>query len=162
MRLRDLDKAWKIPRYQILEDLLRSQMISLCPLFPLYPEMGMNEDIAEEIRRFEEMGSSQDRFYIDQYRRGSQDAERIAYYVLRSQGLSPQDAKNRIDNMTPEELSQMRPGGFKNGGETRRPFPALLQDNASAKRNNGSGGKRHDGVSGFNSRGSCTRVASYV
>ena len=99
------------------------------PAVPSVPEMQLNEDIAEEIRRFEEMGSSQDRFYIDQYRRGSQDAERIAYYVLRSQGLSPQDAKNRVDGMTSDELGQMGSMGFKNGGETRRPFPGLLQEN---------------------------------
>ena len=99
------------------------------PDVPSVSEMGMNEDIAEEIRRFEEMGSSQDRFYIDQYRRGSQDEQRIAYYVLRSQGLSPQDAKNRVDGMTPDELGQMGSMGFKNGGETRRPAPGLLQDN---------------------------------
>ena len=86
------------------------------PAVPSVPEMQLNEDIAEEIRRFEEMGSSQDRFYIDQYRRGSQDAERIAYYVLRSQGLSPQEAKKRIDIMAPEELSQMRSMGFAKGG----------------------------------------------
>jgi hypothetical protein len=100
------------------------------PDVPSVSETRMKEDIAEEIRRFEEMGSSQDRFYIDQYRKsghplGSQDAERIAYYVLRSQGLSPQDAKNRVDGMTPDELSQMRPGGFAGGGQVRGRRDAL-------------------------------------
>ena len=91
------------------------------PVVSSVPEMQLSEDIAEEIRLSEEMGGFGDRQNIDQYREsghpfGSQDAERIAYYILRSQGLSPQEAKNRIDNMTPEELSQMRPGGFARGG----------------------------------------------
>ena len=89
------------------------------PDVPSVSRMKMDEDIAEEIRRFEEMGSVPDRFYIDQYRRGSQDAQRIAYYVLRSQGLSPQDAKNRVDGMTPDELGQMGSMGFAGGGSVR-------------------------------------------
>ena len=55
----------------------------------------------------------------------SDETRKIAYYVLRSKGFSPQDAKNRVDSMTSDELGQMESMGFAGGGQVRGRRDAL-------------------------------------
>ena len=60
--------------------------------------------------------------------------ELIAFETLIREGLSGRAAMDRVKGMTPEQLDLMvevanSSEGFKNGGETRRPFPGLLQEN---------------------------------
>lgn len=60
--------------------------------------------------------------------------ELTAFDILRREGLSGREAMDRVKGMTPAQLDLMvevanSPDGFKNGGETRRPAPGLLQDN---------------------------------
>ena len=60
--------------------------------------------------------------------------ELTAFETLTREGLSEREAMDRVKGMTPEQLDLMvevanSSEGFKNGGETRRPAPGLLQDN---------------------------------
>jgi hypothetical protein len=60
--------------------------------------------------------------------------ELTAFNTLTREGFSGREAMDRVKRMTPEQLDLMvevanSPDGFKNGGETRRPAPGLLQDN---------------------------------
>jgi len=60
--------------------------------------------------------------------------ELTAFDILTREGFSGREAMDRVKGMTPEQLDLMvevanSPDGFKNGGNTQRPFPGLLQDN---------------------------------
>jgi hypothetical protein len=60
--------------------------------------------------------------------------ELTAFDILTREGFSGREAMDRVKGMTPEQLDLMvevvnSPDGFKNGGNTQRPFPGLLQEN---------------------------------
>ena len=84
--------------------------------------------VAEDMRRLDGVA---DQRYLElydnspNYPAGTGDARKIAYNVLRSQGLSTRDAHTRVNYMTFDELRQVGARGFAGGGSVRGRRDAL-------------------------------------
>jgi len=66
--------------------------------------------------------------YTDNFNRDAfrDPKQKRAYDVLRSQGLSPAQAKDRVVGMSLAELDLFEEMGMKDGGETKLPHPGIL------------------------------------